>query len=101
MALNDVSDPRTKFIAQLINDCENMGDILTYNMAFEKTRLKESAIDFPKYKEPLEAIIERMKDLMIPFKERWYYVPEMMGSYSIKYVLPALVPELSYKNLEI
>ena len=25
----------------------------------------------------------------------------MQGSYSIKYVLPALIPELSYKNLEI
>ena len=25
----------------------------------------------------------------------------MKGSYSIKYVLPALVPELSYQNLEI
>jgi hypothetical protein len=38
---------------------------------------------------------------MIPFRERWYYVPEMRGSYSIKQVLPALVPELSYKDLEI
>jgi hypothetical protein len=25
----------------------------------------------------------------------------MKGSYSIKYVLPALVPELSYQDLEI
>jgi hypothetical protein len=25
----------------------------------------------------------------------------MKGSYSIKYVLPALIPELSYENLEI
>jgi hypothetical protein len=25
----------------------------------------------------------------------------MMGSYSIKYVLPELVPELSYQDLEI
>ena len=25
----------------------------------------------------------------------------MQGSYSIKYVLPALIPELSYKDLEI
>ena len=35
------------------------------------------------------------------FKERWYYTPKMKGSYSIKYVLPALVPSLSYDHLEI
>ena len=38
---------------------------------------------------------------MIPFQQRWYYTPSMQGSYSIKKVLPALVPELSYKNLNI
>jgi len=38
---------------------------------------------------------------MIPFQQKWYYTPEMRGSYSIKYVLPALVPELSYNELDI
>ena len=38
---------------------------------------------------------------MIPFKQKWYYTPEMRGSYSIKAVLPALVPELSYNDLDI
>ena len=38
---------------------------------------------------------------MTPFQQRWYYTPQMKGSYSIKYVLPALVPELSYQDLEI
>ena len=38
---------------------------------------------------------------MIPFQQKWYYTPEMRGSYSIKYVLPALVPELSYNDLDI
>ena len=38
---------------------------------------------------------------MVPFRERWYYTPEMQGSYSIKKVLPALVPELSYETLNI
>lgn len=95
------TDPRVKFIEQLIKECGKTGDILTYNMTFEKTRLKELAEDFPTHKKDLENIINRLKDLMIPFKERWYYTPEMRGSFSIKYVLPALVPELSYKNLEI
>ena len=38
---------------------------------------------------------------MVPFQQKWYYTPEMRGSYSIKYVLPALVPELSYNDLDI
>ena len=38
---------------------------------------------------------------MIPFQQKWYYTPEMRGSYSIKYVLPALVPELSYNDLDL
>ena len=38
---------------------------------------------------------------MMPFQQKWYYTPEMRGSYSIKSVLPALVPELSYNDLEI
>jgi len=38
---------------------------------------------------------------MIPFRQKHYCSPEMKGSYSIKAVLPALVPELSYDELEI
>jgi len=49
----------------------------------------------------LRGIVNRLKDLMIPFQQKWYYTPEMKGSYSIKYVLPALVPELSYNDLDI
>jgi hypothetical protein len=56
---------------------------------------------FPQYSNDLKGIINRLKDLMIPFQQKWYYTPEMKGSYSIKYVLPALVPELSYNYLDI
>ena len=38
---------------------------------------------------------------MIPFQQKCYYSAEMKSSYSIKYVLPALVPKLSRNNLEI
>ena len=42
-----------------------------------------------------------MQDLMIPFQKKWYVTPTMNGSYSIKYVLPALIPEFekAYKEL--
>ena len=38
---------------------------------------------------------------MVPFRERKYYVPAMRGSYSIKQVLPALVPGFGYDEMEI
>jgi hypothetical protein len=41
-------------------------------------------------------ISENVRDLMIPFKKKQYYSPKMKGSYSIKYVLPALVPHMKY-----
>ena len=37
---------------------------------------------------------------MAPFRKN-YRLPEMMGKYSIKNVLPALVPELNYASLPI
>ncbi len=77
------------------------GDVLAYNKTFEVTRLNELAKDFPEYSGEIEKLISRIKDLMIPFQKKYYYAPEMKGSYSIKVVLPALVPDLSYDDLEI
>ena len=94
-------DPRLKFIENLLKVTKGKGDVLVYNKTFEITRLNEIARDFPKYLEEIEKLISRIKDLMVPFQKKYYYAPEMKGSYSIKAVLPALVPDLSYNNLEI
>ena len=94
-------DPRIPFIEKLIEDTKNEGKIIVYNKSFEISRLREIADYFPKYASVIEEIIDRIIDIMIPFQKKWYYAPEMEGSYSIKKVLPALVPELSYKELTI
>ncbi|MDB4161789.1 DUF2779 domain-containing protein [Bacteroidia bacterium] len=98
---NPSQDPRIGFIEQLIEDCGNSGDILVYNIGFERGKLNDLIEVFPEYSNKLERIVNRLKDLMIPFQQKWYYTPEMRGSYSIKAVLPALVPELSYNDLDI
>jgi len=95
------SDPREALIRQFIKDTGKEGDIIVYNQSFEKTRLAELARDFPKYKKQLNNRIKRIKDLLVPFQQKLYYTPSMNGSASIKSVLPALVPSLSYKNLDI
>lgn len=72
-------------------------------MAFEKTRIRELAALYPDLSDHLLNIHDRIVDLMIPFRNRDYYCEAMQGSYSIKYVLPALYPDdptLDYHNLE-
>ena len=94
-------DPRVKFIEQMIYDCGESGDVLVYNIGFERGKLFDLIEFSPKHKLPILNIINRLKDLMAPFRDRVYYTPSMQGSYSIKKVLPAMVPELSYKDLNI
>lgn len=98
---NGAGDPRPAFIEQLLYKTRMPGTILTYNQGFEKTRLKEMAIDFPQHAADLEERMSRIKDLMPPFQQMLYYTPGMNGAYSIKEVLPALVPDLRYDNLPI
>lgn len=101
--LDDASgvDPRTALCKKMISDLGKSGTIWTYNQSFESARIKELAILFPEYSKALENILERLSDLITPFRSHWYYHPDMQGSNSIKDVLPVLAPELSYENLEI
>ncbi|GMR11535.1 MAG: DUF2779 domain-containing protein [Anaerolineae bacterium] len=93
-------DPRLPLIESMLSDLEGPGDIVVYS-GFEAGRIKDLAEQFPEHSEALLALLERIVDLMQPFKDRAYYAPEMHGSYSIKAVLPALVPDLSYEGLVI
>lgn len=94
-------DPRKSFIESFLSQIGDKGDILVYNQAFETSVLRKLAVLFPEHKAALGKVNSRIKDLMQPFKDKWYYHPAMRGSYSIKEVLPALVPELSYKEMGI
>lgn len=95
-------DPREELVKKLCRDIPKDVMILAYNMSFEKSVLTKLSYAFPEYKEHLESISTNMNDLMIPFQKAWYSSPSMKGSYSIKYVLPALVPDFSqaYKDLD-
>ncbi|MGL6107205.1 DUF2779 domain-containing protein, partial [Romboutsia sp.] len=67
-------------------------------------RIRELANNYEEYKNHLLCLHDNIKDLMEIFEKRHYYIKEMKGSYSIKYVLPALCPNdeaLNYKKLNI
>lgn len=94
-------DPRRELIERLLAAIPEDACVLTYNQAFEKGVLRELANLFPDLAEAIEVRLDNVRDLMLPFKRRDVYRWPMRGSYSIKEVLPALVPELSYKGMEI
>ena len=97
-------DPRRKLAESLINDIPKDVCILAYNMSFEKKVIKNLATLYQDLSEHLMNIHDNIKDLMIPFRERYYYTKDMHGSFSIKYVLPALFPNdpsLDYHNLDM
>ena len=75
--------------------------MLVYNIAFEKRVLKELGELLPLFRRRLFAVADGLIDLMEPFRRRDIYHWKMNGSYSLKSVLPALVPEMTYKGLEI
>ena len=97
------ADPRRGVAEQLCKDIPRDVCTLAYNMSFEKTRIKGLAALYPDLADHLMNIHDHIVDLMVPFQKCWYYTKAMQGSYSIKFVLPALFPEdpeLDYHNLE-
>ena len=98
----DGTDPREIIAKRLCEDIPNGATVLAYNMSFESSVIKRLASIFSELSLDLLNINENMYDLMIPFQKKYYVTPDMNGSYSIKYVLPALVPEMTkaYKELD-
>ena len=92
-------DPSKPFSEALISACGQRGPIFVYNDTFEKGRLTELAERFPRMKRQLLSIAERVVDLL-PIARAHFYHPSQEGSWSIKSVLPAACPDLSYDALE-
>lgn len=92
-------DCRRELAEQLISDLDIQGSIIVYS-SFEKTRIRGLASSFPDLADALSALEKRLFDIMSVVKKNFYH-PEFCGSYSIKKVLPVMVPELSYDGLSI
>ena len=114
----DHNDNRLELVKKL---CEYIpddgGSVLVYNEAFEKTRIKELARFFSEYTVQLDNINSRLFDLMHIVKtnsklysslgysdERAksvnYYSEALLGSFSIKKVLP-IFSNLTYKGMVV
>jgi len=95
----DASDPRREFNSSLCHALEESGSIVVYS-SFESQRLSDLAAWLPEYAERINAIQARLFDLLPVVREHVYH-PAFAGSYSIKSVLPALVPEMTYDGMEV
>lgn len=93
-------DPRPGLAARLVEACAGAEAVVAYNASFEKAALRQLAESVPEHAAELEAIEERLVDAL-PLVRDHVYHPGFGGSFSLKSVLPALVPEMGYHDLEV
>jgi hypothetical protein len=94
-------DPRAELTGNLLSQIPDNACVLAYVAGFEKGVLQDLALWFPAYADKIQRITSNLIDLAYPFQKRLLYHWQFNGSYSLKSVLPALVPELGYDGMEI
>ena len=92
-------DPRVEFTRTLLHTLGDKGSIVVYS-SFEASRIKDLMQALPQLSDKLNKLLTRIVDLLKLIRVHYYH-PEFHGSFSIKSVLPALVPDLDYSDLEI
>ncbi len=95
----DRTDPRSPLARALLEALSESGTIVVYS-EFEGRMIRELADALAEERESLLRLGTRILDLHHVI-HRHYYHPGFQGSFSIKQVLPVVVPELSYESLEI
>ena len=96
---SDQNEPRRQWAEALIESLSEKGSIVVYS-AYEAAMMKQLIDSFPEFRTVFEGIIKRLWDLHLIIKDHYYH-PGFQGSYSIKSVLPAVVPSMGYDDLVI
>ena len=92
-------DSREEFTRTLLEALGEKGSIFIYT-SYEKDLIIILAEALPLYRERLLHLLDRFKDLHALIR-RYFYHPQFHGSFSLKDVLPALVPSMEYDRLAI
>ena len=95
-----IDDPRRAFAESLAAVLSRPGPVFVYNAGTERSQMQNMSALFPDLAPVLNEAIEWIVDLL-PMTRQCYYHPAMMGSWSIKNVLPTIAPELAYDGLEV
>jgi hypothetical protein len=97
----DSCDPSDYIARSLQKNIGNTGSVIVWNKTFECKINKELGFRVPGLKNTMDSVNNRIYDLMDIFLKQYYVHKEFKGKTSIKSVLPILVPDLSYKVLNI
>jgi hypothetical protein len=92
-------DPRPELAARMLDATEHADRIVMYSQ-FERSRINELADQVPALAGDLRALAAKMVDLL-PIVRNHVYHPDFKGSFSLKYILTPLVPDLTYSDLAI
>jgi predicted RecB family nuclease len=99
LAMDD-GDPRPAFTSSLCDALGKKGSIVVYSQQFESQRLADLGRWLPEFADRIEDIQARLWDLL-PVVRSHVYHPAFGGSFSLKAVLPALAPAMTYEGMEV
>jgi hypothetical protein len=93
-------DPREPLARALLQACDGAATVLAYHAPAEKGAIEHLIRAVPHLANELKQLHDRIEDLL-PIVRNHVYDPAFGGKFGLKKVLPALVPDLGYDNLEI
>jgi uncharacterized protein DUF2779 len=92
-------DCRPELARRMVEATRNAEKVATYS-GFEKTKIRGLQKAVPELQAELETLEGKLVDLLPIVRENVYH-PDFLGSFSLKYVLHPLVPDLTYSDLVI
>lgn len=101
LSTDSSTNPIEELISTMRDHIGDTGSVIVWHKSFEVGRNKEMATLYPEHADFLHGVNDRVFDLKDIFAKQLYVHPDFKGSCSIKAVLPVLVPEHSYKDLDI
>jgi hypothetical protein len=93
-------DPRPAVARALVDALEGAATILAWHASVERGCLTKLAEASPEHAPALLAAREKTEDLLVVVRNHIYH-PDFRGKFSIKNVVPALLPHLAYDNLDV
>ena len=96
-----IQDPRREMADRILEFTEGANAIVVYYQPFEEGRIRELQDALPSYADDLELVRGRLFDLLPVVRDHVEHPRLLGGGFGLKNVLPVLVPDLSYDNLEV
>lgn len=93
------ADPREELSVRMLEATKDAEHIVMYS-SFERSRIRELAEALPRLRDDLMALEAKLIDLL-PVMQGHVYHPDFNGSFSLKWALTPLVPDLTYTDLMI